>query len=123
VRRIRLRASPRATLTRDYAILLMLGRSYWPMLAMLGLPYTGYAHAILCWCFILANSDSNTGPRSQPIARRRCFNLLVVDGQKKQRQACRSCPRSLKEPDRRRETFSGSGVGGAEVGGADNGYA
>jgi len=24
----------------------MLGRSYWPMLAMLSLPYTGYAHAI-----------------------------------------------------------------------------
>ena len=22
-------------------------------------PYTGYAHAILCWCFILACSDSN----------------------------------------------------------------
>ena len=37
-----------ATLTRDYAILPMLGRSYWPMLAMLSLPYTGYAHAILC---------------------------------------------------------------------------
>ena len=49
-----------ATLTRDYAILPMLGRSYWPMLAMLSLPYTGYAHAILCWCFILAYSDSNT---------------------------------------------------------------
>ena len=48
-----------ATLTRDYAILPMLGRSYWPMLAMLSLPYTGYAHAILCWCFILAYSDSN----------------------------------------------------------------
>jgi len=32
----------------------------WPMLAMLSLPYTGYAHAILCWCFILAYSDSNT---------------------------------------------------------------
>ena len=31
------------TLTRDYAILPMLGRSYWPMLAMLSLPYTGYA--------------------------------------------------------------------------------
>ena len=29
------------------------------MLAMLSLPYTGYAHAILCWCFILAYSDSN----------------------------------------------------------------
>ena len=29
------------------------------MLAMLGLPYTGYAHAILCWCFMLAYSDSN----------------------------------------------------------------
>jgi hypothetical protein len=27
---------------------------------MLSLPYTGYAHAILCWCFILAYSDSNT---------------------------------------------------------------
>ncbi|EGB04239.1 hypothetical protein AURANDRAFT_67384 [Aureococcus anophagefferens] len=39
----------------------MLGRSYWPMLAMLSLPYTGYAHAILCWCFILAYSDSNIG--------------------------------------------------------------
>ena len=51
-----------ATLTRDYAILPMLGRSYWPMLAMLSLPYTGYAHAILCWCFILAYSDSNTTP-------------------------------------------------------------
>ncbi|EGB04678.1 hypothetical protein AURANDRAFT_67021 [Aureococcus anophagefferens] len=38
----------------------MLGRSYWPMLAMLSLPYAGYAHAILCWCFILAYSDSNT---------------------------------------------------------------
>jgi len=50
-----------ATLTRDYAILPMLGRSYWPMLAMLSLPYTGYAHAILCWCFILAYSDSNSG--------------------------------------------------------------
>ena len=50
-----------ATLTRDYAILPMLGRAYWPMLAMLSLPYTGYAHAILCWCFILAYSDSNTG--------------------------------------------------------------
>ena len=37
-----------ATLTRDYAILPMLGRPYWPMLAMLSLPYTGYAHAILC---------------------------------------------------------------------------
>jgi len=41
----------------------MLGRSYWPMLAMLSLPYTGYAHAILyallCWCFILAYSDSS----------------------------------------------------------------
>ena len=49
-----------ATLTRDYAILPMLGRSYWPMLAMLSLPYTAYAHAILCWCFILAYSDSNT---------------------------------------------------------------
>ena len=48
-----------ATLTRDYAILPMLGRSYWPMLAMLSLPYTGHAHAILCWCFILAYSDSN----------------------------------------------------------------
>ena len=56
-------SSPRATyatLTRDYAILPMLGRSYWPMLAMLSLPYTGYAHAILCWCFILAYSDSNS---------------------------------------------------------------
>ena len=49
-----------ATLTRDYAILPMLGRSYWPMLAMLSLPYTGYADAILCWCFILAYLDSNT---------------------------------------------------------------
>ena len=49
-----------ATLTRDYAIPPVLGRSYWPMLAMLSLPYTGYAHAILCWCFILAYSDSNT---------------------------------------------------------------
>ena len=39
----------------------MLGRSYCPMLAMLRLPYTGYAHAILCWCFILAYSDSNRG--------------------------------------------------------------
>ena len=47
-------------ITRDYAILPMLGRSYWPMLAMLSLPYAGYAHAILCWCFILAYSDSNT---------------------------------------------------------------
>ena len=36
-----------ATLTRDYAILPMLGRSYWPMLAMLSLPHTGYAHAVL----------------------------------------------------------------------------
>ena len=35
-----------ATLTRDYAILPLLGRSYWPMLAMLSLPYTGYAHAV-----------------------------------------------------------------------------
>ena len=26
---------------------------------MLSLPYTGYAHAILCWCFVLAYSDSN----------------------------------------------------------------
>ena len=52
-----------ATLTRDYAILPMLGRSYWPMLAMLSLPYTGYAHAILCWRFILAYSDSNTQDR------------------------------------------------------------
>ena len=52
-----------ATLTRDYAILPMLGRSYCPMLAMLSLPYTGYAHAILCWCFILAYSDFNTPPR------------------------------------------------------------
>ncbi len=25
----------------------MLGRSYWPMLAMLSLPHTGYAHAVL----------------------------------------------------------------------------
>ena len=30
-----------ATLTRDYAILPMLGRSYWPMLAMLMLYYAG----------------------------------------------------------------------------------
>jgi hypothetical protein len=59
-----------ATLTRDYAILPMLGRSYWPMLAMLSLPYTGYAHAILCWCFILAYSDSNRqDPPSVPEAR------------------------------------------------------
>ena len=51
-----------ATPTRDYAILpvLPVGRSYWPMLAMLSLPHTGYAHAILCWCFILAYSDSST---------------------------------------------------------------
>jgi len=46
--------------TISLAILPMLGRSYWPMLAMLSLPYTGYAHAILCWCFILAYSDSST---------------------------------------------------------------
>ena len=26
---------------------------------VLSLPYTGYAHAILCWCFTLAYSDSN----------------------------------------------------------------
>ena len=51
---------PHATLTRDYAILPMPGRSYWPILAMLSLPYTGHAPAILCWCFILAYSDSNT---------------------------------------------------------------
>ena len=45
-----------------------------PMLAMLSLPYThwqaGYAHAILCWCFILAYSDSNRqDPLSAPEAR------------------------------------------------------
>jgi hypothetical protein len=51
--------APDATPTRDCAILPMLGRSYWPMLAMLSLPYTGYAHAVLCWCFILAYSDSD----------------------------------------------------------------
>ena len=36
-----------ATLTRDYAILPMLARSCWPMLAVLSLPYTGYAHATM----------------------------------------------------------------------------
>ena len=31
-----------------------------------GPSYAGYAHAILCWCFILAYSDSNTAPVPGP---------------------------------------------------------
>ena len=64
-----------ATLTRDYAILPIPARSCWPMLAMLSLPYTGYAHAILCWCFILAYSDSNTR-RPRPEWRSRLISLF-----------------------------------------------
>ena len=52
------------------------------MLAMLSLPYTGYADAILCWCFILAYSDSNTVYTFSSVAK--CsqrlpqFDLIVV---------------------------------------------
>ena len=91
-----------ATLTRDYAILPMLGRSYWPMLAMLSLPYAGYAMLGL----ILAYSDSNKIPLYLPS----CYYLPLAGGAFADKTVCARAP-SLRAVEERAHP-AGSGPTG-----------